>query len=277
MKNSRRRSGSERDFRDREIFSELRVPPNLHLVLRVDGRAFTSLTDRLGFEKPYDRRFADAMASTAARLVKDAGLGAVMAYTFSDEINLLIPRDRVPFAGRVEKLVSVSASCASAYLVKELRERGVDTGEETISFDSRCIPLRTDEVPGYMAWRQAEAWRNHVNSYGYWALRKKGLGPREAAERLKGMKAHDVHELLYSEFGINLGRTPVWQRRGMVAYKVVVPVRGVLRRRVTVDRHPPFFDDPEGERLVLSLVEKGYVDIDGWEGVMKRDQRAGAG
>ncbi len=275
MRNSHRRSESERDFRDREIFSELRIPPNLHLVLRVDGRAFTSLTNRLGFEKPHDRRFADAMASTAARLVNDAGLGAVMAYTFSDEINLLIPRDRVPFAGRVEKLVSVSASCASAYLVEELRERGVDTGEETISFDSRCVPLRTDEVPGYMAWRQTEAWRNHVNSYGYWALRKKGLSPREASERLRGMKAHDVHELLYSEFGINLGRTPVWQRRGMVAYKVVVPVRGVLRRKITVDRHPPFFDDPEGERLILSLLERGYVDIDGWEGVMGRDQRAG--
>ncbi len=277
MKGSRRRSGSERDFRRYELYSDLRVPPNLHLVLRIDGRAFTSLTDRLGLRKPYDRRFAEAMARTAARMVEEAGLGAVLAYTFSDEINLVVPRDGIPFAGRVEKLVSVSASCASSYLVEELGSVGLDVGGETVSFDSRCIPLKGDEVPEYLAWRQAEAWRNHVNSYGYWALRKKGLGPKEAADKLRGMKAHDVHEMLYSEFGINLGRTPVWQRRGVLAYKVIVPVRGVPRRRVTVDWHPPFFHDPEGERLVTSVLKTGHVDLDGWEGVMDRDQRAGAG
>ena len=249
--------------RDLEVYSGLRVPPNAHLVLRVDGRAFTNLTRRLGMEKPYDRRFAEAMAETAVRLIRDSGLGVTLVYGFSDELNLLIPRDRIPFSGRVEKLTSVSASCAASYLQGALRERfGERVFAETISFDSRCVVLTEEDVVRYFKWRQDEAWRNHLNSYAYWALRRKGLSPREAAERLRGMKAHDVHELLFREFGINLGRTPVWQRRGFLAYRVRVREDGVERCRVTRDWAPPRFHEGAGRRILRSCLRRGFVELD---------------
>ncbi len=248
--------------RDLEVYADLRVPPNTHLVLRIDGRAFTKLTHRLGLKKPYDRRFADAMAETAVRIIRDAGLGVTLVYTFSDELNALIPRGNVPFSGRVEKLTSVSASCASTYFFRALQRRGIDPSSETVSFDSRCVVLTDDDLVDYFKWRQDEAWRNHLNSYAYWALRERGLKPKEAAERLRGMKAHDVHELLYREFGINLGRTPTWQRRGILAYRVVVNESGIQRRRVTRDWAPPFFDEGEGKRLLRACVTQGYVSLD---------------
>lgn len=43
----------------REIYSDLRcIPP---VVVRIDGRNFKNALSRIGFEKPYDKRFTSAI------------------------------------------------------------------------------------------------------------------------------------------------------------------------------------------------------------------------
>ena len=84
-------------------------------VIRLDGHCFHTFTR--GFRRPYDTRIHEAMAATATDLLER--FGAVTAYTESDEISLLFPPSEgdtvnLPFNGRVQKVVSVTAGFASA-------------------------------------------------------------------------------------------------------------------------------------------------------------------
>jgi tRNA(His) 5'-end guanylyltransferase len=124
-------------------------------MIRVDGRGFKNLLYKQGFEKPFDYRFASAMAGAAESLAHQSGLHPVIAYTFSDEINILLT-------------------------------------DQVIAFDGRVIPLHPHQIPEYLIWRQLEAWRNCINSYGHYTLRSTGLSGRDAASRMQGMRSCDI-------------------------------------------------------------------------------------
>src|SRR5262249_60131666 len=95
----------EARMRALEYFHDLRVLPGAWPVLRLDGRSFSRLTEAR-FEKPFDARFHELMCQTSEALVTE--LGAVLAYTESDEISVLLQRDSDLFDREVEKLVSIS-------------------------------------------------------------------------------------------------------------------------------------------------------------------------
>ena len=79
--------------------------------------------------------------------------------------------------------------------------------------DCRTIPLCLEEIGVYLAERQDETWRNHVFSYGFYMLVEEGLSTTLAMERLRGMKEHEIHELVYQK-GINLAQHTVRGRGG---------------------------------------------------------------
>lgn len=234
-----------------EIFSALALYPPVFL--RLDGRAFHRLTRTC--EKPFDARFHAAMVGTCRRLITDSGLNPLFAYTFSDEISLYLPV--LPFGGRVEKMDSISASyAASAFTL----EYGCT---EPIAFDARVIPATPAYAAEYLAMRQAEAWRNHINAYCQAALQDEGLTSRAAASHLLGMKAEDMHDLMFSR-GVNLAETPAWQRRGTLVRRGkytkegMNPITGekvmVERQGVVVDGDLPLFSAPEGLSSLSSLI-----------------------
>ena len=80
------------------------------IILRLDGRGFSKLTEA-HFAKPFDPHFKEAM--TLATLATAQDFNAVLAYTQSDEISLLLHKDTQLFDRRVEKLTTLSASLAS--------------------------------------------------------------------------------------------------------------------------------------------------------------------
>lgn len=83
--------------------------------------------------------------------------------------------------GRIEKLDSVIASFLASALgiVLDLKE--------AIAFDARIIPVCGEEaVLECHVQRQAEAWRNHINAYGYYGLQDLGLSEKEAEKRQHG-------------------------------------------------------------------------------------------
>jgi len=242
-------------MKKREIYADLRcVPP---VIIRVDGRNFKNTLSRLNFEKPYDKRFASAMADAVELFFKKSGLSPVFAYTFSDEINLFF-RD-VPFDGRIEKLDSVIPGFISSAFTMLLRLN------EPVSFDSRVLPVNCEHVHEYMTWRQGEAWRNCISSYGYYTLRAEGLNETDAAAFLKGKKASDIHELLF-ERGINLARVPAWQRRGIVIHKDEYEITGfnpvlnektiTTRSRVVQNWDIPVFQSEEGRAFLNELIDQ---------------------
>ncbi|MDD4127134.1 MAG: tRNA(His) guanylyltransferase Thg1 family protein [Methanomicrobium sp.] len=237
----------------REIFSCLSIIAPV--VVRLDGRAFHGLTSGMDLKKPYDLDFNDVMCNVCDSFLSKSGLEPDFAYTFSDEISLYF--SRLPFNGRIEKIDSVCASYASSAF-------SIFMGlKEPMSFDSRVVMIGHDTVCEYFSWRQKEAWRNHMNAYCQHALISEGFSPVQAARKLKGMKSAQMHEIMH-ERGVNLSKTPAWQRRGVVVHKETYEKTGynpvdkteviAERRKVVRDLSPPLFSEPGGEDYLYRII-----------------------
>lgn len=242
-------------MKTREIYAEMRcIPP---VVLRADGRNFKNTLSGLGFEKPYDKTFARAMADTVELFIKKSGLSPLFAYTFSDEVSFLFTD--LPFDGRVEKIDSVVASFLGSALTIKLRL------DIPIAFDSRLVALQKEEIPEYFHRRQLEAWRNFVAAWGYYTLRNEGVEKDEAAKYLKGKKEWEIHEMLF-ERGINLATLPAWQRRGIIISKEIYEISGFnpvsgkeersLRKKVIQNWEIPKFKSEEGMAFLEKLINR---------------------
>ncbi len=249
MKRQKNREKHKDKGRGREIYAEIKaIPP---LIVRADGRGFRRVLSGK-FEKPYDKRFARGMAEAVKIFFENSGFDPKIAYIFSDEISFFF--EHVPFEGRIEKLDSVIAGFLASALSIVLDFK------DAIAFDARVIPVcGGEDVLEYLTQRQAEAWRNHINAYGYYGLRREGLSEKEAEKRLRGMKAENVHEMLF-RMGINLNETPKWQRRGILIAKQRYEKEGYnpkTEQKVTATRFKivqlwdlPLFGSEEGRELI---------------------------
>ncbi|OYT63394.1 tRNA 5'-guanylyltransferase [Methanosarcinales archaeon ex4572_44] len=257
-------------MKDREIFSGLRVAPPIFV--RVDGRGFGKAISNLGFKKPYDEDFAAAMVDSTIVFFKQSGFDPIFAYLFSDEVSFYFTH--LPFNGRVEKIDSIIPSFFASTLTIRLELSA------PVSFDSRIIPVAPTQVADYLKCRQDEAWNNHVISYGYYTLLKHGFSPRDTVDKLNHMKHCDIHELTFQN-GVNLGETPLWQRRGLMVYRSPLveelqvtdlehpeiavddesPTKNMHHRahRALVDDWGlPLFKTEEGRDLIEHLIEPDY-------------------
>ena len=241
----------ESRMRALEYFHALKMLPGTWPVIRVDGKGFSKFTAER-YEKPFDERFSQCMAKTAEALL--VTLGGVYAYTESDEISVLMPRDWDLYDRELEKAVSISAGIASSTFTLAAGEAAV--------FDSRVwLGATGDLVVDYFRWRQADASRCALNGWAYWTLRKAGQSVRAATRALHEKSVSEKNEILF-QHGINFNTVPLWQRRGVGLYwedyeKVGFdPVKQVevkaARRRVKVDRELPMKDEYSGfvERLL---------------------------
>ncbi len=214
-----------------EIYAHLKV--RSPLIVRADGRGFSKLL--YDAEKPYDLGFASSMAKATRAFFEESGLRLDLAFTFSDEINLLFMK--APFNGRIEKLDSVIAGFLSGAL-------SLSFGK-IVSMDARTVSLCPGEIFEYLATRQDETWRNHVFSYGFYGLVEDGLDPNQAMKRMRGMKESDIHEMLFQR-GINLAKNPAWQRRGILIYRDEI---GIVE-----DWEPPLFRSEDGRNLLWDII-----------------------
>lgn len=177
-------------------------PRKLPVAIRVDGKAFH--TYLRGADKPYDMTFIEDMGHVATALCEEIS-GAVFAYHQSDEISVLVydqGQNAEPwFAGELQKIVSVSASIATAALCARRPGRPL--------FDSRAFALpNTVEVGNYFLWRQRDAVRNSVAM---------AAQAKFSPNRLHGVNAGGMQELLHAEAGINWNDYPDACKRGQTA------------------------------------------------------------
>ncbi len=228
----------EKKMRSLEYFHSLRLLPDAWVVIRVDGRGFSRFTESR-FEKPFDLDFHQAMIQTASALLE--GLHGIYAYTESDEISVLFLPSWDLFDRSLEKVVSISASIASATFTH--------TYNSVVNFDSRVwLGVNKSQVVDYFRWRQADATRCALNGWCYWTLRKAGESARSATAILDGQSVAFKNELLF-QHGINFNELPTWQRRGTGLYWENYEKQGynpvqekevvTKRRRVKVDEELP--------------------------------------
>ncbi len=134
------------------------LPRRMPVIIRLDGKAFHSLTKHL--KKPYDQLFANTMIQTAFYLCEEIQ-GSEVAYIQSDEISILLHNYKNHttqpwFANEIQKMVSVSASLAAA------KFNNININCPLACFDSRVFILPEAEVCNYFVWRQQDAVRNSI-------------------------------------------------------------------------------------------------------------------
>ncbi len=217
------------------------VLPGIYIVVRLDGRCFTTLTkDKHNFEAPYDLTFRDMMVDTVKHLMQ-CGFNVVYGYTQSDEISLLLSLNENTFDRKERKLNSVLAGEASAKFSLLLGDMGV--------FDSRLCQLPNKQlVIDYFRWRNEDAHRNALNAHCYWYLRKEGVAPKEAAAAFSKLSVSEKNEFLFQR-GINFNELPSWQKRGVGVYwqsyekEAMNPLTGEVvnasRKRLCTDAELP--------------------------------------
>jgi tRNA(His) guanylyltransferase len=215
-----------------EIYSEIKA--RAPVIVRADGRGFKKILE--SWSKPYDLEFARSMVGGAVTFFAQSGLSPALAFTFSDEISLLFLE--APFAGRLEKLDSVVSGFLSAALSLSLGQ--------VLAMDCRTIPLCQDEIAEYLAARQDEAWRNHVFSYGFYMLCREGMSSSLAMDRLRGMRESEIHELVFAK-GVNLAKTPAWERRGILVYR--------KEGQIAEDWELPLFAEAGGEEYLKEVLQ----------------------
>jgi tRNA(His) guanylyltransferase len=191
--------------REGEWFHGLRVPTGMWAIVRVDGRGFSKLTTAR-YEKPYDAAFAGSMSAAATAIVRD--FDAALAYSYSDEISIVLSPAHASFGRRVEKLVSIAAGLASATFTH-------DAGLP-VHFDARVwIGAGERAVVDYLSWRQSDAASSSLTNWCYWTLRHAGASAKEATARLSGATVADKNDLLF-QHSVNYNDVPAWQRRGVL-------------------------------------------------------------
>lgn len=208
-------------------------------ILRVDGRAFHSLTR--GMQKPYDLALVAAMDAAALRLCDEIS-NAVMAYVQSDEISVLIVDyasigTQAWFDAQVQKTVSVGAALASVAFNASIAAAYPDKAGAV--FDGRVFNLPLHEVVNYFIWRQQDAVRNSIQS-----LAQAHFSARE----LHGVNCDGLQEMLFQQCGINWNDLAPAQKRGRAARRVTTEVDGVTRSRWQIEDVPTFTAD------------RGYID-----------------
>jgi tRNA(His) 5'-end guanylyltransferase len=107
------------------------------------------------------------------------------------------------------------------------------------------IPVCKAEIVEYLAERQEETWKNHIFSYGFYMLVKDGLTNSRAMEQLRGLREQEIHELVFSR-GVNLAKTPAWERRGVLVYR--------KDEEIVQDWDLPLFKLEAGNSLINQLI-----------------------
>ena len=150
------------------------LPRRTYTIIRLDGKAFHTFTR--GLNRPWDEDLIDIMNDVTKSLCANIQ-GAKLGYTQSDEITIVMTdfdslETDAWYGGNIQKIVSVSASMATAYFATFMNKKSVDSEElngtskwwgRTAMFDARTytIPSR-NEVINNLVWRQKDAERNSV-------------------------------------------------------------------------------------------------------------------
>lgn len=216
-----------------ERITQNKLIPKMPTIIRLDGKAFHTFTK--GLQRPFDLSLHNAMLYGTANIVSQIQ-GAVFAYTQSDEISILL-RDwdklttETWFNGTIQKIVSVSASLATAEF-NEIFDH--PSNSKPALFDSRVFQLPFNEVTNYFIWRQRDAERNSVNMLGQSYFSHK---------QLQGKNVNQVQDMLMGmDTPVNWNDLDTWKKRGAcVTTSRIVKESGNLKREQTVDQDIPIF------------------------------------
>lgn len=170
-------------FKSKEEKYRSVIPRSSLVGIRLDGKAFHTFTKQ--FAKPYDLEFMAAMDATTVFILKKLMTQALFAYTVSDEITIFVtdwlnPKSSLPYDGKVEKILSTSASTATAGFMSSM-----PTVQGAPIFDSRIFTLDDlYELEEYLDWRRLDARKNAISMAAEFVSAGESLQHKSTADRL---------------------------------------------------------------------------------------------
>lgn len=184
--------------------------PLLPVLIRLDGKGFSKWTK--GLKRPYDEKLTNIMVNVTKILVEE--LNAKIGYTQSDEITLLLYSDSISseiyFSGKIQKLVSVSSSIATANFNKYA---SVEFPNKPLAFfDSRVwsVPTKTEAINSIL-WREKDATKNSISMAARYYYSHKKLMNKNSSE---------LQEMLF-EKDVNWNNYPSFFKRGTYVQRKV--------------------------------------------------------
>lgn len=200
-------------MKDYENVSRNFLTKKVPVIIRIDGRAFHTLTRNENFEKPFSDYFHENMLIICENLFKEIQ-NVKLIYTQSDEISILMIDDDKPeteswFGNNINKIVSISTSLATCIFNKRYVDETGKPKKHFIMFDSRAFNIPYEEIDNYFIWRQKDWFRNSVNMLGQHYFSHKELQKKNHS---------DVHEMLHG-IGINWADLESWKKNGSTYYK----------------------------------------------------------
>lgn len=180
-------SKDKSDFGDRmKIYEQheagRRCLPLLPICARLDGRGFSKWTR--GLNRPYDQRLSEIMIETTKFLVEESQ--AKIGYTQSDEISLIFGESEVFFDGKIQKLVSILASLATAKFNQEATTKLINhiIKSGLAFFDCRIwtVPNQT-EAANTLLWRELDATKNSISMAAQHYYSHKELDKKTSSEK----------------------------------------------------------------------------------------------
>ena len=194
---------------------DYKLNPCMEYIIRLDGKGFSKMIKKWKCEKPFDERFNKAM-NYASKKLFDIIPNIKAVWHGSDEISIWFQCPNVEdmyFEGRIQKLVSLTASQASVYFNKKLQELFKDNTLPFGIFDSRLLQLPNQmEVSNYFIFRQRDHIRNSISGYAQYYFSHKELIKKNSDEKLAMMldKGIDYNQEIKSKY---------WSKYGTLLYK----------------------------------------------------------
>ena len=174
----------------------------LPIIVRLDGKSFSKFTKR--FERPFCSVMKSIMTTVAASVAKESD--ALLAYTQSDEITLILHTDNVKgmlyFDGNINKLNSTLASRASSVFTKALCKVAPDYLNEDVhvSFDCRSFVVPSkEEAVNALLWRYKDCLKNSVSQVASCYFKHKELFGKSRSDRIGMLEGIGVFWHKYPE------------------------------------------------------------------------------
>lgn len=231
-----------------------RLTYKIPVIVRLDGRSFTSFTNKMGFKKPYCDVFNRIMNNITMYLCENSHQ-CVYATRHSDEISLLFidynnENTDAFFAYKIQKMVSVLAGMASACLVKELIQEKYDLENDVPHFDARAFNVGRGMVVPYFIYRKRDAEKNNISG---WARKY------YSHKQVNGLNSKDKISLLFDEQGINWEDVPNECKYGFHFFKVEKEISSTYNDKVQYTIRKKWVFEPLPD-LIPDFV-KDLVDI----------------
>jgi tRNA(His) 5'-end guanylyltransferase len=236
----RERVESYSDLTDQKLMRKLPI------IVVLNGRSFKKTTSLL--TKPFCPVFAEAMCAVMIKLSQEID-GTTFAYSFNDEIVLVVRNDQTPETGawydnRIQKIVSVSASIATFEFNRIAKINEMQTlGDPIFSAQTFTVPNITEAINVLVA-KQQQAFHTALSMACFYELLK-NHSPETVQQTLSEKSPQAKAEILFEECNIDFNNYPLPFRRGFACYRVPRVINTAegeeIKNKLTIDMEIPLF------------------------------------